>query len=281
VALEAVPREGDLPLSFAQQRLWFLDRLLPGASTYNMPTAWRLQGPLDVAALTRSVAALVARHESLRTRMLLRDGAPVQVIDPPSSEVLQVTDLSALAPAAREARAQALTHAHARQPFDLAAGPLFRAGVLRLAADEHVLLVNVHHIASDGWSVGVFHRDLATAYGACIRGAEPGWPALPIQYADYAVWQRAWLQGPVLAAQLAYWQRQLADLRPLELPTDRPRPPVASYQGAQLAVETWRASRFGATRVYEVRIHSSTCTQRAALTLAGSATDTHPCLPSP
>ena len=113
---------------------------------------------------------------------------------------------------------------------------MFRAEVLRLAVDEHVLLVNVHHIASDGWSVGVFHRELAAAYAAFVRGTEPVFPPLPIQYADYAVWQRTWLQGPVLAAQRAYWQRQLADLRPLELPTDRPRPPVAEHQGAQLVV---------------------------------------------
>ena len=237
VALEPVARGGDLPLSFAQQRLWFLDRLLPGGSTYNVPAAWRLEGPLDVAALARSVAAVVARHESLRTRVVLRAGAPVQTIDPASSDVLRVTDLSALAPAAREARARILTDAHARQPFDLAVGPLLRAEVLRLATEEHVLLVNMHHIVSDGWSVGVFHRELAAAYDAFVRGNEPVFPGLPIQYADYAVWQRAWLQGSVLAAQAAYWRRQLAGVTTLELPTDRPRPPVPSHRGGDVTFE--------------------------------------------
>ena len=218
-----------MPLSFAQQRLWFLDRLLPGGSTYNVSTAWRLEGPLDVRVLARSVAAVVARHESLRTRIVLRAGAPVQVVDPVPPEVLRA-DRSQRAGAGRRARsrAHALIEAHARRPFDLATGPLFRAEVLRLAVDEHVLFVNVHHIASDGWSVGVFHRELAAAYAAFVRGTEPVFSPLPIQYADYAVWQRTWLQGPVLAAQRAYWQRQLAGLRPLELPTDRPRPPVAA-----------------------------------------------------
>ena len=227
----------DLPLSFAQQRLWFLDRFQPGDSTYNMPTAWRLQGPLELALLERSMVAVVARHESLRTRIVLHAGAPVQVIDPVPSQVLVVTDLSASEPAEREVRTHALIEAHARRPFDLATGPLFRADVLRLAADEHVLLVNVHHIASDGWSVGVFHRELAAAYAALVRGTEPALPALPIQYADYAVWQRAWLQGPVLAAQRAYWRRKLADLPPLELPTDRPRPPIARQGGAHLTMD--------------------------------------------
>ena len=176
MALEPVPRGGDLPLSFAQQRLWFLDRLLPGGGTYNMSTAWRLEGPLDVEALARSVAAVVARHEALRTRVVLRAGAPVQVIDAVPSAVLQVTDLSALEPALREARARILTDAHARQPFDLAVGPLLRAEVLRLAGEEHVLLVNMHHIVSDGWSVGVFHRELAAAYDAFVQGTEPVFP---------------------------------------------------------------------------------------------------------
>ena len=176
-----VSRGEDLPLSFAQQRLWFLDQLLPGTSTYNMPAAWRLEGPLEVAALARSVAAVVARHESLRTRVVLRAGAPVQVIDPAPPEVLRA-DRPQCAGAGRRARprAQALVEAHARQPFDLAAGPLFRAEVLRLAADEHVLLVNVHHIASDGWSIGVFHRELAAAYG-CLR---PGHRASVARPAD-------------------------------------------------------------------------------------------------
>ena len=193
-------RGGELPLSFAQQRLWFLDQLEPGASTYNMPTAWRLQGPLDVrGACSAALEAVVARHESLRTRVVLRDGAPVQVIDPArAAHAAGDRPERAARRAAREARARALVEAQARQPFDLAARAAVPRELLRLGADEHVLLVTMHHIASDGWSVGVFHRELAAPYGAFVRGTAPAFPPLPIQYADYAVWQRAWLQGEVL-----------------------------------------------------------------------------------
>jgi amino acid adenylation domain-containing protein len=237
IGLVPTSRETGVPLSFAQQRLWFLDQLEPQTSAYNMPAAWRLDGALELTALNRSVDALVARHEVLRTRVALRAGAPVQVIDPVPHDVVKVTDLSGLEPQAREARAQILIAAHACQPFNLEAGPLFRAELLRLAPEEHVLLLNVHHLVSDGWSVGVFHRDLATAYRAFLRGAEPVFQPLPIQYADYAVWQRVWLQGPQMAAQSAYWHRQLATLNPLELPTDHPRPPTTTRRGADLVME--------------------------------------------
>ena len=232
-----MPRTGNLPLSFAQQRLWFLDRLLPNKAAYNIPTVWRLRGQLDALALERSLNELVARHETLRTRFVLSGDEPVQVIEPPSAVALPITDLSAMPQAEREARARQITDTEARQPFDLEAGPLLRAQLLRLAAEEHLLLLNVHHIASDGWSMGVLWRELSSGYNAFVSGHAPDLPRLPIQYADYAVWQREWLQGEALERQLAYWKEKLADLSTLELPTDRPRPPVPSYQGAHLAFD--------------------------------------------
>jgi acyl carrier protein len=231
------PRDSDLALSFAQQRLWFLDRLLPDKAAYNIPGAWQLQGPLDVPALERSLSALVARHETLRTRFALREGEPVQVIQAAQPVALALSDLSALKPAEREARARQIANAHAHHPFDLETEIPLRTQLLRLGAQEHLLLVNVHHIASDGWSMGVLARELSALYAAFTKGREPDLAALPIQYADYAAWQRQWLQGQVLERQLAYWKQRLADVAPLELPTDRSRPPMASYKGARLDVE--------------------------------------------
>ncbi len=159
----ALSRAGDLPLSFAQQRLWFLDRLLPDQGTYNIPTVWRLQGPLDAQTLQRSVDGLVARHETLRTRFVLSDGQPAQIIEAAQSVALPMIDLSAMPQAGREARAREIAEADARQPFNLETGPLLRTQLLRLAPDEHLLLLNVHHIASDGWSTGIFERELSSA----------------------------------------------------------------------------------------------------------------------
>jgi amino acid adenylation domain-containing protein len=232
-----VPRTGSLPLSFAQQRLWFLDRLLPDKATYNIASVWRLQGQLDALALEHSLNELVARHETLRTRFVLSGDEPMQVIGPPNAVALPITDLSALPQAEREARARQITDTEARQPFDLEAGPLLRAQLLRLTAEEHLLVFNVHHIAFDGWSIGVLCRELSSGYNAFVSGHAPDLPRLPVQYVDYAVWQREWLQGEVLKRQLAYWKEKLADLSTLDLPTDRPRPPVPSNQGAQLTFE--------------------------------------------
>ena len=235
--LVSAPRTGKLPLSFAQQRLWFLDRLLPNKATYNIPALWRLRGQLDAPALERSLNEVVARHEALRTRFVLSSDEPVQVIEPPSAVTVPVVDLSAMPPAEREARARQLTDSDACQPFDLETGPLLRAQLLRLAAEEHLLLLSVHHIASDGWSMGVLWRELSSAYSALVSGQRPDLPRLPVQYADYAVWQRECLQGEALEQQLAYWREKLADLSTLELPTDRPRPPVPSNQGAHFAFD--------------------------------------------
>ena len=237
-ALVPVERHGPLALSFAQQRLWFLNQLEGQSAFYNMPVAVRLTGRLDVAALQRTLEAIVARHEVLRTRFEAIDGAPLQVIDAELRVDLPLVDLGALAVEQREREAQRLAQQEAQTPFDLARGPLLRAKLLRLALDEHIALLTLHHIVSDGWSMGVLVREVATLYAALVRGETPVLPALPVQYADYAQWQRGWLQGEVLDAQLGYWKQQLADAPALlALPTDHARPPVQTHQGATLEAQ--------------------------------------------
>ena len=221
-AIEPVPRGSELPLSFAQQRLWFLDRLEPGGAEYNVPLALRVRGPLDLAALRRALAGVVARHETLRTTFRTVDGEPVQVVHAPREVDLDVTEVE------DETEARALATAEAERPFDLERGPLLRARVLRWDDDEHVLVVVTHHIVSDGWSAAVFTRELTALY------EDPGarLPELSIQYADFAAWQRRWLSGDALEAQLDYWRKRLAGLPPvLELPADHPRPAVRSSLG--------------------------------------------------
>jgi amino acid adenylation domain-containing protein len=229
----AAPRDGELALSFSQQRLWFLDQLEPESPFYNNPISLRLAGRLDATALERALNALVARHESLRTTFASCDGRPVQVIASEGAITLVAEDMTHLPAAEREAGAKRLAAEEARRPFDLAQGPLLRARLLRLAEDDHVLLVTMHHIISDGWSVGVLIRETATFYQAFAAGEDAQLTALPIQYADYARWQRDWLQGEALAAQLDYWTAQLRG-KPtlLELPADHPRPAVQSSRGA-------------------------------------------------
>jgi natural product biosynthesis luciferase-like monooxygenase protein/amino acid adenylation domain-containing protein len=221
-----VPRDRDLPLSFAQQRLWLLDRLEPGSSAYTVPLALRLTGALSVGLLERAFAEIVRRHEVLRTTFEARERGPVQVIAPPSPTIpLPLIDLSA--DPEREARVQALALEEARRPFDLRRGPLLRLLLVRLAEREHILLVTLHHIVSDGWSMGVLLREVAALHEGSPL------PALPQQYADFAVWQRSWLQGEVLEAQLDHWKRQLAGAPAvLELPLDRPRPATQTFRGA-------------------------------------------------
>ncbi len=222
-------------LSYAQERLWFMDQLEPDSALYNIPAAYRLDGRLDVGALEQSFGALIGRHEALRTRFVAVGGQPLQVVDPQAGFALPVVDLGALA--APDDEAVRLAQAEAQAGFDLAAGPLLRARLLRLAADRHVLLLNLHHIVSDGWSWGVMMRELASLYRAFKSGEPLALPALPIQYADYARWQREWFDGEVFQTQLDYWRRQL-DGAPalLQLPTDRPRPAVESYRGARVDV---------------------------------------------
>jgi non-ribosomal peptide synthetase component F len=225
------------PASFAQQQLWVIDQVEAGSAFYNLPTAVRLGGSLNVAAMERAFDHLVARHETLRTTFSERDGLPVQVISSPAPFTLPVTDLSHLSAEERETEARRLSDAEAAQAFDLTRGPLLRVRLLRLSEDEHVLLLTVHHIVSDGWSVGVLVREMSALYAAYSSGEEPALDELPIQYADFAVWQREWLQGETLERQLSYWRKQLEGApHVLDLPTDRPRPSVQTYEGARRSV---------------------------------------------
>ncbi|MFL6199419.1 MAG: amino acid adenylation domain-containing protein [Thermoanaerobaculia bacterium] len=226
-ALRAVPRNGPVPLSFAQQRLWFLDRLEPASPRYNVPAAIHLDGPLDPAALERALRALVDRHEALRTRFTEGTGGPVQEIDPEPDLPLPWIDLAGLPREQRNAEARLLGAAEARRPFDLARGPLLRARLLRRGAEEHTLLLVCHHIAVDGWSLALLLRELA----ALLRG-EP-LPPPPLQMADFALWQRAWMEGGTLASGLAAGRMRLAGIPDLALATDRPRPPVPSSRGGR------------------------------------------------
>ncbi len=230
----AVGRAGKLPLSFAQQRLWFIDQLEPGSPLYNVPVALRLSGRLEAAVLTRVLTEVVRRHESLRTTFSVVGGEPVQVVHPASEMALEVEDLGAFAEAEREVEARRLAGAEAQRPFDLAAGPLLRVRLLRLAEDEHVLLLTMHHIVTDGWSMGVLVKEVAALYEAYLKGEESPLPELPVQYADFAAWQRRWMSGEVLERELDYWRRQLGgELPVLELPTDRPRPAVQTFHSRQ------------------------------------------------
>ena len=222
-----IPRDRQLPLSFAQSRLWFLYQLEGATGTYNMTGALSLSGPLQVEALKQALGSIIQRHEPLRTRFQTVDGVPVQVIDP-----YPVWELAMVNLAGKETEAEKLAYQESQTPFDLTQSPLLRVKLLKLQPEKHILLINMHHIISDGWSIGVFIRELSHLYGAFVAGKEPTLPILPIQYADFAVWQREWLQGKVLAAQLEYWKRQLAAAPPLlELPTDRPRPAIQTFQG--------------------------------------------------
>jgi amino acid adenylation domain-containing protein len=231
-------RTGALPLSFAQERLWFLDRLQPGSAFYNITSALRLAGALDAAALERALGEIVRRHEALRTVFREANGSPVQVIAPFAGFGLPVEDLAGLGEAEREAEVKRRASEDASRPFDLSAGPLFRAGLLRLGVEEHVLLLCMHHIVSDGWSVGVFFGELTALYEAFREGRESPLAELPVQYADFAVWQREQLRGDALERQLGYWKERLGGAPALlELPTDHPRPAVQSFRGASERIE--------------------------------------------
>ena len=221
--IPVVPRHGALPLSFAQQRLWFLDEFEPGSTEYLSPTALRLRGELDIAALSEALNVLVARHESLRTTFGTVEGRGVQLVHEPYEVDLPIKDLTDFAEAALAGEL--------RRPFDLRTGPLLRARLFRRAADDHVLLLVLHHIVTDGWSSGVLTAELDACYTAFAGGGEPDLPELPVQYVDFAVWQREFLDGPVLAEQLGHWRERLADVAPLDLPTDRPRPAVRTTEG--------------------------------------------------
>ncbi len=251
--MERVERTGPMPVSFAQQRLWVVDRLEPGSATYNMPYALRLRGALDVGALRASLDALVERHETLRTVFAEHEGRPVQVIHPPALVALTELDLRDRPEAEREAAAERLATEEGLFPFDLAQGPLLRSTLLRLGEQDHVLCFTLHHVVSDGWSMQVLVREVSALYAAFSRREKPRLPELPVQYADFAVWQREWLSGEVLEAQIGFWKTQLSGAPPLlEVPTDRPRgkgsSPHAARQHFEVPPATARALRALARR---------------------------------
>jgi amino acid adenylation domain-containing protein len=231
-----IPRrtpEDSVLLSFAQERQWFLHELEPDSPAYNIARAYRLSGALDLPALEQSLNEISRRHEALRTTFSVVGGEPVQVIAAEQTLQLPLLDLRSLPDSEREAEARRLCVERAQLPFDLSHGPLFRPALLKLGAEEHILLLSMHHIVSDGWSMGVLLRELSALYRAFAEGKPAPLPDLPIQYADYALWQRQWLQGERLEAQIAYWKGQLADApQVLDLPTDHPRPQTATYEGA-------------------------------------------------
>ncbi|HEU4558057.1 MAG TPA: amino acid adenylation domain-containing protein [Longimicrobium sp.] len=228
-----VPREEAMPVSFAQERMWFLQQLDPASSLYNMPSPLRVRGRLNVDALRRAYEEIVRRHEPLRTVFTQVDGQPVQHILPRVEVPLPVTDLTHLPEEEREREAKRLSAQEAATPFDLEHGPLFRVSLVRLGDDDHVLLWNVHHVISDGWSYGVLRREVLALYDAFAAGRPSPLPELEVQYADYVAWQRRWLTDERLRQQVAYWKDQLAGAPPaLELPTDRPRPAVQRHRGA-------------------------------------------------
>ncbi len=229
-----VEAEAIFPVSFAQKRLWLLDQLEPNSPVYNLTMAAHLRGPLEVEVLRTALNALVARHEPLRTTLHVRDGEPVQVIAPESALELPVVDLSHLPEAERKQQTERQLQEEALKPFDLARDLMLRVKLLRLGPQEHILATVMHHIASDGWSIGIFFKELEAFYEACSRGQPSSLPALPVGYADFAVWQREWLQGEELERQLGYWKQQLAGAPALlELPADHARPSTMTHRGAK------------------------------------------------
>ncbi len=234
----AIPRLAErknLPLSFAQERLWFLHQFDPKNTAYNTPVAWRLAGPLDVTALQRAVNEIVRRHEVLRTTFRILEGKNIQVIAPATNVAMPCADFSEMSDEMQKQAVQREIGKDFQAHFDLSTGPVFWGKLIRLRAGEHVLLFNFHHAFIDGWSRGVFARELSTLYADFHLGRAASLPALPLQYADYAVWQRQWLQGRTLERHMEYWRGQLADAPALELPTDRPRPSQQTYPGARHA----------------------------------------------
>ncbi|HEU4963514.1 MAG TPA: amino acid adenylation domain-containing protein, partial [Bacilli bacterium] len=240
--IPTVSREGHMPLSFAQQRLWFLDQFEGGRSaTYNMPFVTRLEGALDVDVLERCLHEILRRHEALRTSFQVVDGEAVQVIAECAPLRIERFDLRDVEESVREQEALQRIEQEAHRPFDLTAGPLLRASLVQVGDDSHILLINLHHIASDGWSIGVLGRELSALYAAFTAGEPSPLPDLPIQYADFASWQRENMQGAEMEEQLAYWKRQLGGTLPvLQLPTDHPRPPKQTFNGT---VREFRLSR--------------------------------------
>jgi amino acid adenylation domain-containing protein len=244
--IKPVPRDGAIPLSFAQERLWVLDQMEPNNPLYNIPRSLRLKGALQVASLERALNEIVRRHESQRTTFAVQDEHPVQVFAPTLIIPLAVQDLAGIPESGREEEARRLAVEESLRPFDLAIGPLLRASLLRLDSDDHVLLLTMHHIISDAWSAGIFVQEMAVLYEAyCAHNPSP-LSELAVQYADYACQEREWLQGEVLEKQLTFWRERLKSIPPvLDLPLDRPRPQKRTFHGAcetvRIPLETLRA----------------------------------------
>jgi hypothetical protein len=231
--LERIRHDGPLPLSFAQQRLWFLDQMEPGNPYYNMPTALRLSGDLRVSALERAIDEVIRRHEVLQNCYVLEQGQPTQVRMPRRNPTLPIVDLSSLEGASRDEHEQLLAAADARRPFALATGPVVRAVLIKRGKSSHAILFAMHHIVSDGWSVAVIVRELSTLYEAFCAGRPSPLPELPVQYADFAVWQRRWLESDGLESQLTYWRTRLGGQLPvIDIRADRPRPEIETFRGA-------------------------------------------------
>jgi hypothetical protein len=230
--VETMRRAHALPLSFAQERLWFLDQMSSTGSAYNFVFGLELEGPLDTSALERALIEIVHRHESLRTRFELACEDPIQAIDGPELFKLQHVDISDFADGHKTEQVLQLTQSEIDRPFDLCAGPVFRANLVRLSTQSHVLLAAAHHIAIDGSSMGLFRQELCALYAAFCRGQDSPLAPLTYHYADYAVWQRQWLQGDILDRQIAFWKETLSGAPALlDLPTDRVRPTTPSYRG--------------------------------------------------
>ncbi len=226
-------QRGSAPLSFAQQRMWFLYQLEPNSAAYNQAASIHITGSLDLAVLEQSLNEIVRRHETLRTTFAIAEGESVQIIAPTLTMTLPIIDLRQLPEVEREQEVQRRTTQEVQQLFDLEQGPLLRSIVLHLTETEYLLQVTMHHIITDGWTWGVLVHELVALYEAFSIGKPSTLPELPIQYADYAVWQRQWLAGEVLETQVAYWKQQLYELPTLQLPTDRPRPTVQTFRGAR------------------------------------------------
>ncbi|MGK7942438.1 MAG: amino acid adenylation domain-containing protein [Crocosphaera sp.] len=237
-AIKPVPREAESPLSFAQERLWFLDQLEEGKATYNMPGAIQLRGDLKVTVLEKALQEILDRHEVLRTSFTTINGLPVERVNSHTTVNIPLIDLQNLTETEQTATVQKLAREDAQKPFDLSQSPLVRTSLLQLSENCHVLLFNMHHIASDGWSISILIGELSTLYQAFCEGKPSPLPELAIQYADFAHWQRTYLDGDILERQLNYWQKQLSGIPPLlDMPTDFPRPPVQSFKGRTIRTE--------------------------------------------
>lgn len=237
---KAIPQRGSLtpcPASFAQQRLWFMDQFLRGSAAYNVPRAYRLQGKLDVAALEQGINDIIQRQESLRTTFSLQNGDPVQIIHPASHTELTVINLADLPADRQEAEVQRLLQEETNTGFNLEQGPLLRTRLLRIDNDIYILVIVLHHVISDGWSQGILFRELSAFYNARCHGQPASLPELPIQYADFSIWQKSPEQERELAKQLVYWKAQLSGLAPIDLPTDRPRQAVQTFNGSSESFE--------------------------------------------